>query len=153
MIKEFVDILSFNNSQEGSIIPSKGEKSMGINISAPRKIEGSTSQLNEIISTLVGSREIKFSGKVIPTDELVVFHNIHNTLDAFISPHSGRTTLSQGQGFTLVKKIPPYGAFAMQGIIVIKRGIINIAPNIFPGFPNGSENPSSPNCYGELASN
>ena len=52
-----------------------------------------------------------------------------------------------------MKKIPPYGEFTIQGIIVIKRGIINIALNILLGLPNGSENPSSPNCYGELASN
>ena len=108
MVKKSIDILSFDRSEKRSILPPKGKKSVKIHMSIMREIKVSTSHFDKIVSTLIRSRKIKFSGKDIPTNKLIVFKDIHNTINTFVGPKSSRTDFSQGNRFTLVEKIPPY---------------------------------------------
>ena len=53
MVKEFIDVFSFDIGKEGTIFPSKGEIMIGINISIPREFKGSTGHFNQIVSSFV----------------------------------------------------------------------------------------------------
>ena len=108
MIKKSVNIFSFDRSEESTILPSKGEKSVRVHISIMEEIKVRASYFDKIISSLMAGNKIKLIGKDFPTDNLIVIKDIHDIHNTFVGPKFSRTTFSQSKGFTLVEKIPPY---------------------------------------------
>lgn len=86
MVKKPVYIFSFDRREVGTILPPKREKSVRIHISITGEIKVRTSHFDEVIRSLMRSRDIKLISKVFPTDELIVIKDIHDILNTLVGP-------------------------------------------------------------------
>ena len=69
----------------------------------------------------------------------IVFHDIHDAFDALTIPGSSRASFGKSKRFIRVRKVPPNRTLPMNGVMVVKTGIVNETTDKFACFPNGSE--------------
>ena len=81
----------------------------------------------------------------MPTYKSILFHNIHNAFNPLRSPGSRRATFGKSKRLIKIGEVPPNRTFPLNGILVIKAGVINVSSKKFIGLPNGSKDPGPSN--------